>query len=68
VRRVLPRTPTHEEDENVRPTHVLSGIVVEDIHRAVPVRFGEVQVVPGFVRAATAIDPDGNRITLIETR
>ncbi len=46
------------------------ALVVDDLDRAVadaPSPFGAVEVVPGFVRTAATTDPDGNRITLVES-
>ena len=46
------------------------ALMVDDLDTALaeaPGGFGEIQTVSGFVRTATTSDPDGNRITLVET-
>jgi predicted enzyme related to lactoylglutathione lyase len=58
------------QDREVPPGQGSFALVVDDLDAAVaaaPSEFTEVTEVPGFVRTATTSDPDGNRITLVES-
>lgn len=59
------------QNPTARPGHSSIALVVSDLDRALEevgrAEFGQVQVVPDFVRTATASDPDGNQVTLVES-
>jgi predicted enzyme related to lactoylglutathione lyase len=58
------------ENPDLAPGQGSLSLVVDDLDRAISgtrAEFGDVETVPGVVRTAVTDDPDGNRITLVET-